>query len=736
MKKLHKLFSPGFASVLLLYLMLSPVLAEGETEPNAVAVATASDIILIVDALNANGGSETILLEEDITFPDNGSLSLSDGELTILGNGHALKSTIFLTGTAVLNLGSADYKATLTVSSSRSDFGVLDVTDTAVLNIYDGVTIKGGTSSGSTVIGSAGCVAAHLKAAVTMYGGLMTDGRSAAVSGGIYLDGNAVFTMYDGKITLCEGANGGAVGLSGGRPLGGSDAGMSSFIMNGGIISDCKDYYYGGGAVCSLSEYSVKCIISGGTITGCSGESYGMGGALFLYGGSDSVFELNSGTITGNSGVYGGGVMLYKGNLTVADGFGLYGNTASLIGDDIYNNGGSLTLGQVKSDATLACGHKITGWFIDEDPRWSYQSCTGEDNCLVPFEHVGEQYAGDYCLKAAHGRLYTVIWKNFDDTVLETDTDVPEGSMPEYNGNEPVKPATPQYTYAFTGWTPTVSEVTNDITYTAVYSETANTYTVTWINDDETVLESDENVPYGETPKYDGDTPVKAATAQYTYTFTGWTPTISEVTKNITYKAVYSETVNDYTVTWVNDDESVLETDEDVPYGETPKYDGDTPVKAATAQYTYTFKGWTPNVSEVTGDATYKAVYSETLNTYTVTWLNDDGMVLRTDENVPYGTVPKFEGETPVKAATEQYTYTFTGWTTTISEVTGDVSYKAVFAETPVEKPQEQPKEEPAESPKTGDVLPVGIRIYTAVLSLLCMSVVVVLRRKGRCVVR
>ena len=135
-----------------------------------------------------------------------------------------------------------------------------------------------------------------------------------------------------------------------------------------------------------------------------------------------------------------------------------------------------------------------------------------------------------------------MIWKNYDDTVLETDTDVPEGSMPEYNGNEPVKPATPQYTYAFTGWTPTVSEVTGDATYTAVFSETLNTYTVTWLNYDGTVLKTDENVPYGTVPKYEGETPVKAATAEYTYTFSGWSQTLSEVTGDVSYKAVFSET--------------------------------------------------------------------------------------------------------------------------------------------------------------------------------------------------
>lgn len=104
--------------------------------------------------------------------------------------------------------------------------------------------------------------------------------------------------------------------------------------------------------------------------------------------------------------------------------------------------------------------------------------------------------------------------------------------------------------------------------------------------------------------------PSKAADAQYTYTFAGWDEPIAEkVTQDVVYTAVFTNTTNKYTVTWVDEDGKVLETDKDVEYGKMPTYDGETPSKKGDNTVVYTFAGWTPAVDKVTGDVTYTATY-------------------------------------------------------------------------------------------------------------------------------
>ena len=84
-----------------------------------------------------------------------------------------------------------------------------------------------------------------------------------------------------------------------------------------------------------------------------------------------------------------------------------------------------------------------------------------------------------------------------------------------------------------------VGIVKGDAEYTAQFDAVKNEYTVKWLNEDGSEIKS-EQLEYGATPSYDGDTPTKAATAEYTYTFKGWSPKIAEVTENAEYTAQFN----------------------------------------------------------------------------------------------------------------------------------------------------------------------------------------------------
>lgn len=78
---------------------------------------------------------------------------------------------------------------------------------------------------------------------------------------------------------------------------------------------------------------------------------------------------------------------------------------------------------------------------------------------------------------------YTIEWE-VDGSIVETDEHVEKGTMPEYNGDTPVKPQTDQYEYTFSGWTPEVSEVTASQTYQAVFTESLREYEIQFISNE------------------------------------------------------------------------------------------------------------------------------------------------------------------------------------------------------------------------------------------------------------
>ena len=335
-----------------------------------------------------------------------------------------------------------------------------------------------------------------------------------------------------------------------------------------------------------------------------------------------------------------------------------YGSKVSISGNTATLYGTSVSAIPVTSNAQFA--YSFTGW-----------------------SHIDQyEITGDCTIRASFTRTlnsYTVTWKNYDGSVLETDLGVAYGSTPSYDGLEPSRPSNAQYTYQFVNWSPSVNDVTQNVTYTAAFSSSVNKYTVTWKNYDGTTLETDTNVEYGTTPVYDGTTPMRAANDQYSYSFSNWSPEVTNVADNSTYYAVYAQTVNRYTVTWKNYDGSTLEIDMDVEYGTMPSYNGSTPGKGSNAQYTYSFSGWSPTVSALRGNVTYTATFDSTVNTYAVTWKNYDGSVLEVDTSVEYGDMSVFDGTQPSRSGSAQYSYRFVEWAPTVTSVTGNSEYTAVF---------------------------------------------------------
>ena len=261
---------------------------------------------------------------------------------------------------------------------------------------------------------------------------------------------------------------------------------------------------------------------------------------------------------------------------------------------------------------------------------------------------------------------YNITWNIDGKTTIESYT---YGATPSHS--TPTKSADAQYTYTFTGWSPAITTVTSNATYTAQFSSTVRNYTITWSIDGKTETST---VSYGSMPSHAN--PTKSADAQYTYNFTGWSPAISSVTGNKTYTAQFSGTLRNYSITWSIDGISSTET---YAYGVTPTPDN--PIKESDAQYAYTFTGWSPAISSVTGDKTYTAQFEATPRTYTVTWVID-GMT--STETYAYGATPSYKGATPTKADDAQYTYAFSGWTPAVTAVTGDVTYTAQFEATPI----------------------------------------------------
>ena len=95
------------------------------------------------------------------------------------------------------------------------------------------------------------------------------------------------------------------------------------------------------------------------------------------------------------------------------------------------------------------------------------------------------------------------------------------------------------------------TQVYSDLNLTAQYrSLEGDTYTIKWINHDGSELEVDNDVLYGTTPTYDGETPTKESDYRYNYEFTNWSPIVEPASKDMVYVAQFKEVPLKFTITY------------------------------------------------------------------------------------------------------------------------------------------------------------------------------------------
>lgn len=171
----------------------------------------------------------------------------------------------------------------------------------------------------------------------------------------------------------------------------------------------------------------------------------------------------------------------------------------------------------------------------------------------------------------------------------------------------------------------TIAELTNDeLTevrerYPNIRIQYEHTHSNVYFYDDSgnTLLKT-VTVYDGEDAAYSGSNPTKASTAQYSYSFSGWSLTAGGAANANALKAVASDrnvyaaftsTVRKYTVRFYNGT-TLAQTVSEVPYGSNASYTGDTPAKTDVEKpEDYEFTGWNPSPNGITGNTDCYAQY-------------------------------------------------------------------------------------------------------------------------------
>lgn len=192
---------------------------------------------------------------------------------------------------------------------------------------------------------------------------------------------------------------------------------------------------------------------------------------------------------------------------------------------------------------------------------------------------------------------------------------------------------------------------------------TYKTYDGSSVITTEEVVKNEQNPHPNAT--YSGS-PSRTSTAQYNYTFAGWSTTANgsaqanaqqDIQGDRTLYAAYTSSIRTYTVYFVkssDDGGGTLQTLNNVAYGTTltnSSYTGATPTTTQGSAQDYPFEGWTPAFSAITGDTTYTAKFGSPVE---VAEISDSwDTIIANIDNGTYKTAYKIGNYKPLDLGTE-----------------------------------------------------------------------------------
>ena len=357
------------------------------------------------------------------------------------------------------------------------------------------------------------------------------------------------------------------------------------------------------------------------------------------------------------------GYMDASGEITILD--AVYNVTLNTNGGVLANESDNITHYTQGTVVTLPTptkvGYKFEGWYENKD-------FTGNKVTMITADSEGDKV---YYAKW-RAETYAISYELNDGIIADGE------NVTSYTyGVGATLPTPTKAHYKFGGWYEksdfsgeSVKTIrTNEIGAKTYYAKwIADTYKVT-LNTQGGTIADDKNITsyeYGTTVKL----PTSKDITKADYYFNGWydnaeftgTPiteiTIKEVPETGNSMIFYAKwTKNEpdkYMVTFKNADGTVLQSG-DVEKDTMPVYAGATPTKEQDDRYTYVFDKWVPELTSVTGPATYKATYTSTSRVYRVTLNVNDGTIGENVTDYTYGTAVTLP--VPTKNG-----YKFEGW--------------------------------------------------------------------------